>query len=223
MSTTTPTSRHDSDEEPLRDAVARFRGIGCLVTQLFGHARDHALRVRCYGSLVYLLPWRSSGHRLAAYAVPDAAIPEAIPIELSPGRVQRLVDNSYPVQEPLRCTPLWLVDVDDDLEVSWHARCRYAERVEPMADPGPAIRELFCEAVSPSGTGDVRYHPPSQFVLGYRTRRGPAPRKITTIYEADNPDGFDGDHLKRCRDCGQLVDPGKGHGDRAADCPWCSP
>lgn len=222
MSQAVPTPAAASNEKAISRAVCRFRGVGGLVTQLFGHARDSALRVRCYGSLVYLLPWRSSGHRLAAYVVPRLDDPRPVPIELSPGRVNAIVEHGPTVEEPLWCTPIWLVDVDDDLEVSWHARCRYAQRVEALTDPGPRIRELYREAVSPSGAGSIRYHPGAQLVIAYSTRRGPAPTKITTVYPADDPSEFEGQHLKRCADCELLVDPGKGHGTTAETCPWCS-
>lgn len=107
-------------------------------------------------------------------------------------------------------TPAWVVTpVEEKLDVDWHARVRWAERVRPSADPGREIAAAFVDAAYvESGTTCGLWHPPTEtfsVVDGEIVTVWPATRGEVEVIDGDT-----------CDTCG---DP---HHPRVDRCPWCN-
>lgn len=97
---------------------------------------------------VTLLPWSSSGGQVAAYGACDQTDP--LPLELDARELRELLDEYEPEETPLEQTParpLLGSPGERDVAVSWHARVRWAERVQEETYPAPSIHAALENAV----------------------------------------------------------------------------
>ncbi|WP_147302778.1 hypothetical protein [Haloferax sp. Atlit-19N] len=97
---------------------------------------------------VYVMPWNGSGGKIAAYTPGETA--DSIPTELDAEQLRLLLTEHQPRTVRINQTPARTLlgnSRDRDVAVSWHARCRWAERVEETADPEPHIRAALTDSV----------------------------------------------------------------------------
>jgi len=196
-------------------------GENDLVRVLFHGRDDEALEILAGDRVVYLLPWAARAGGLAGFEQRDGARTPR-PVEFTGDEVRRLLEAHDVKRVPLAVSPARLLaSRDGGPPVSWHARVRWADRVEAVADPAPAIRAAFEDGLQvgvPRGYG--RLYPPKDAVVTYVGRAPDDPLVITTVYTVDDVDADDdlgSDHLARCAVCEGLLDPTAGD-----TCPWCS-
>lgn len=176
--------------------------------------------------VIYLLPWAARRGGVAAYEQHLNTF-RARPVELTADEVESLLKNHRPREVSLANTPAWLLDDRgvDDVHVSWHARVRWGERVNPSPDPGPAIRDAFEDAVSVGVAGDGvhgRYHGLKDLLFVYVYDRSTP--VVTTVYHPDDVQDLGVDHLVECPQCDELYDPGNQQMCTCCAgpiCPWC--
>jgi len=167
-------------------------------------------------TLTYILPWGSASGKIAGYEQ-DAGTFAVRPVELSHEELRELFDTHVPREVDLLDTPAWLLDARprDGERVSWHARVRYAQRVEPMADPAGAIRESYARAgyVSTDHYERAMYDPADD--LMFLLHPDEAQFDIATVFPPDCCD-FETQHWRDCHDCRTSFDP-----SRHDNCPHC--
>jgi hypothetical protein len=190
-----------------------------LAREVFDADTDGALRVPVdYGETVTLLPWGTRDDGLAAFR--SAPRPGASwPVSVDADRARDLAHAERARRVGLVETPAWVLDDrPHPLRVSWHARVRYAERVERVVEPAYVLREAWGAGV-PVGvsTGRGYYHPPTGVVVVTRQRHGGA--VATTTLAPTTLADFATDHLPVCRSC---LEPYHERLRRdGAGCPWC--
>jgi len=95
-----------------------------------------------------LLPWSSSQGRVAGYGVSETG--ETIPVELGAKALRRVLDQNETRTVLLEKTPAQALLGSPglrDVAVSWHARVRWAERVQEETHPAPSIHTALTDAV----------------------------------------------------------------------------
>ena len=195
-------------------------GENDVVRALFHACDGEALEVIVEDTVVYLLPWAARDGGVAAFEQ-DVETFDARPVEFTGREVRRLLEAHIPREVSLASTPAWVLAPDvDGPAVSWHARCRWAERVEPMTDPAPAVREAWRTGFQvgvPRGYG--RYDPVAGAVVCYVGATYDDPLVVTTVLAVDDVEQADevaADHLRECDLCSGLWDP-----TDADRCAWC--
>lgn len=190
-----------------------------MVRMLFAGRDGDALEILVEDTLAYVVPWAARDDGVAGF-VQDVESFAVWPVEWSLDDVVTLLEEHTPREVPLMRTPAWVLDDGGEgPPVSWHARCRWAERVEPMADPGPCIREAWRNGVQigvPRGYG--RYDPVSNVVVCY-VGSVDEPMNVTTVYPVDGPEVVDRlrvEHLRQCEVCSGVWNPYETEG-----CRWC--
>lgn len=186
-------------------------GANDAVRMLFAGRDAEALEIIAEEEVVYLLPWAARRGGIAGYRQ-DVGTFDVWPAEFTVTEVQDLLDVHPPRGVSLASTPAWvLTRRERGPPVSWHARCRWAERVYPSPDPGPDIREAWANGLQigvPRGYG--RYDPDRNVVICYNGPTCDDPARITTVYPLDaTADVHDlgVDHLQQCDLCGELWNP----------------
>lgn len=107
-----------------------------------------AISVSTADGPVTLLPWSSSQGKVAAYGNGETG--EIVPMELGAKALRTLLDQHETETVPLRETPaknLFGKPGPRDVAVSWHARVRWAERVQEETYPAPHIHAALADAV----------------------------------------------------------------------------
>lgn len=188
------------------------------ISRALFHGRDDATAVELLaeGRVVYLMPWAATDG-IAGYEQ-DPSTFEARPVEYTGAEARRLLEERRPRTVPLQRTPAWLLDEfdGDGVNVSWHARVRWNERVEQLAAPAPRVREAYRSGVSVGvDYGHGRYHAPTGAVLA-AVYRDDHPL-VTTVFPPSALESVGSDHLTECERCGELYDPGN-----TTACNWCS-
>lgn len=183
-----------------------------------------ALELLIEERVVYLMPWAARNGGVAAFEQ-DLETFHVRPREFTGNEVRRLLEAHTPRPVPLLATPAWiLTEREEGPRVSWHARVRWAERIDEVADPAPRIREAYQQGLSVGiDRGHGRYYPPEDVVLCAVYDHGEP--LVTTVYHPADVNDLGADHLTNCAGCGELYDPGDRQycsccgGDV---CPWCS-
>jgi hypothetical protein len=190
-----------------------------LARKVFDSDSDAALRVPVdYAETVTLLPWGTRDGGLVAFR--STARPgESWPVSVGADEARALANDDRAWRVDLVETPAWVLnDRRHPLRVSWHARVRYAERVERVAEPSYAIRKAWGAGV-PVGVSAGRgyYHPPTGVVIV--TRQRDVGVVAATIYAPATLADLATDHLPVCRSC---LEPYHERLRRdGAACPWC--
>lgn len=107
-----------------------------------------ALRLDADCGAVTLLPWSSSQGKIAAYGPGERE--DVVPIELGAKALREFLDENDTASVPLEETSarhLLGTPAPRDVAVSWHARVRWAERVQEETHPAPSIHAALEEAV----------------------------------------------------------------------------
>lgn len=174
--------------------------------------------------IIHLLPWSARNGGVAGF-IQDLETYRPRPAEFTGSDVSRLLKEQAPRMVSLLSTPAWVfTEREQGAKVSWHARCRFAERIEPLADPAPRIREAFEQGVPVGieGRGKGVYYPPDDLVIAYvGTIDDPV---VTTVYRPDEGGSLATGHLKNCPSCGQLYNAPTGTDCSCCGgsiCPWC--
>ena len=200
-----------ASELPGHDLPDDLPGANDIVRILFAGRDGDALELLVGDTLVYVLPWAARHGGVAGY-VQDAETYAVWPVEFTVDDVERLLAEHRPHEVSLLKTPAWLLSPrKTGPPVTWHARVRWAQRVEPMADPGPRIREAWQNGLQIGvSRGYGRYDPATNVVVCYNGSTYDDPAAITTVYPLDeSADIHDHglDHLKRCDVCDGLWNP----------------
>ena len=197
------------------------------VRMLFAGRDAEALEILVEDEIVYLLPWSARRGGVAGYRQ-DAESFDVWPVEFTVTEIEELLADHAPTGVSLVSTPAWLLTPrDEGPPVSWHARCRWAERIEPSPDPGPRIREAWENGLQigvPRGYG--RYDPDTNVVVCYNGSTYDDPAAITTVYPLDadaHVHDLGVDHLQRCDVCGGLWNPHEGDVCRRCRAPPARP
>lgn len=212
MSTATPSATST-------DIPSSVPGSSDVVRALFHYREDVALEFLLEDDDVYVLPWSARRGGIAGYRQSTDTL-RARPVEFSQDDVQQLLTRHAHREVPLAATPAWLLQEDSEPPVSWHARVRWAERVEEMTDPAPAIRQAWRDGFQvgvPEGYG--RYYPPADVVVCYFGHSSEEPTMITTAIDVEDiqeNDKIGADHLEHCDVC-----PGAWNPQQTDACPWC--
>ncbi|WP_363463585.1 hypothetical protein [Halogeometricum borinquense] len=199
-------------------------GENDMTRALFGVYDDaEALEVLVEGSIIYLMPWAARDGGVAAFEQ-DLETFRPSPREFTGDEVRRLLEAHIPRSTSLLATPAWLLtERGDGPKVSWHARCRWNERIEQVADPGPNIREAYRRGLSVGvDYGHGRYYPPEDVVLCAVHDHGEP--IVTTVYQPDDVRDLGADHLTECAQCSEPYDPGNQQNCTCCGgpvCPWC--
>jgi len=193
-----------------------------LVRDIFTeHDGAEALEFFLDEEIVYLLPWAARHGGIAGYRQSLDTF-HVRPVEFTPDEARGLLEAHSARSVALANTPAWLLDDRgvDDVRVTWHARVRWGERVEPSADPGPSIRDAFEAGVSVGmSRGRGRYYPPADVIIPYVLSHGTP--VVTTVFEPNDIEDFGADHLVECPHCTELYHPGDHSDCSARVCPWC--
>ena len=107
-----------------------------------------ALRLDAGDGTVTLLPWSSSQGKVAAYGPGDRE--DSVPIELGARALRELLDENEKETVPIEKTPARYLlgsPAPREVAVSWHARVRWAERVEEETYPAASIHAALQDAV----------------------------------------------------------------------------
>jgi len=188
-------------------------GANDAVRMLFAGRDAEALEVTDGNEVVHLLPWAARHGGIAGYRR-DAETFDVRPAEFTVTDVQELLDDRPPREVALTSTPASvLTPRERGPPVSWHARCRWGERIYPSPDPAPDIRQSWENGVQigvPRGYG--RYDPDRNVVICYTGRTCDEPDRVTTVYTLDaagDVHDLGVDHLQQCDLCGELWNPQK--------------
>lgn len=161
-------------------------------------------------TVLYVLPWQSGGPTLAGY---EQELPSFSPrpVEVTHDRVRELLQDHRPRSVSVTETPAWvLAPTGRETRVTWHARVRYADRIEPMADPAPDILDAYDRAGYCSHPRLVNcrslYDPTTDLVILVDRSRGREHEKIVSVATTDEYD-VERQHWRDCPSCGTEYDP----------------
>lgn len=210
-----------SSAEETLDLPADLPGGNALTRAVFDGAE--ALEILVEDSIIYLMPWGARDGGVAGFEQ-DLETFQASPQEFTGDEVRRLLEAYNPRRTSLVATPAWLLtERGDGPKVSWHARCRWSERIERAADPGPSIREAYQQGLSVGVEyGHGRYYPPEDVVVCAVHDHGEG--FVTTVFQPNTLRDLGTDHLTECVQCGDLYDPGDQETCSCCGggiCPWC--
>lgn len=184
------------------------------VEDVFCETRNKAISITTEAADVYFLPWNGGSGGIAAYRR-DRTSATMVPFEYQARDARQLLEAYAPTEVPLLSTPVWMLDTGGEVNITWHARVRYAERVTRCVEPATEIRRLFRAGIPVGRSGSsARYYPPEDVLIVFENDDTPL---VRTVFHPVDLTECELDHLHVCGNCHHLVDA-----TDSADCSCCS-